>query len=87
MNTSRTAALYWDTSDPAAPGWAWRWTDARLGDRSGPVDGDLPEGADLVDVLDAAGSDLPDDLRAPALWSRTQGATGWELRLPVADVA
>lgn len=71
-----TASLYWDTQDSQAPGWAWKTATA-----SGPVDGDLPEDAELADVLDAAGFDLPDEVRDPALWVPLEhDGPGWEVR-------
>lgn len=78
--TARSAALYYDTQDPASRGWAWKWEHATAGERSGPVDGDLPESADLADVLDAAGGDLPDGLDDPALWAPAADGNGWEMR-------
>ena len=66
--------VYWDTQDE--PGWAWRTDGA-----SGPVDGDLAEDAELADVLDAAGSDLPDGVLDPSLWVPLEhDGPGWEVR-------
>ena len=76
----RTALLYFDRSDPAGEGWAWR-TDAG----SGPVSGDLPEGASLAAVLDAASSDLPEEVCYPAArWQPVEhDGPGWTVRVTV----
>ena len=75
------ASVYYDRQDPAAQGWAWKYTDSRLGDRSGPVDdGELGESAELADVLDAVStSDFPAAIIPPGDWRKVDhDGPGWE---------
>lgn len=74
MTMKTTAILYWDTQSPDQ-GWAWSVD----GEGSGPVDGDLPESAELVDVLDAAGSDLPEKFwdADVSIWTQSPDGVGW----------
>lgn len=78
--TIRNASLYWDSSSPDE-GWAWRTTSSDGREESGPVDGDLAADAELQDVIDAAGSDLPVECQDPARWTRFEhDGGGWEYR-------
>lgn len=74
--TTKTIVLYWDME---GGGWAWQTTYQDDHQESGPVDGDLPFSSSMEDVIDAAGSDLPEDV-ARLAWHQLDDCSGWEAR-------